>query len=134
MKLRNLDKLSAEQRAMLEEMLGQAAGPIVPVQAQPIIEANPEDLPAIIESAVLALTLGELLERARAERGVGVRELSRRLNVSHTRVRQLEDAGRGRPDNIEVQSLARQAKALAYRVRIVLEPEEGGRTLEATIG
>ena len=56
------------------------------------------------------------------------------VKASHTRVRQLEDAGRGRPDNIEVQSLARQAKALAYRVRMVLEPEEGGRTLEATIG
>ena len=48
------------------------------------------------------------------------------MKVSQTRVRQLEDAGRGRPDNIEVQSMARQAKALAFRVRIVLEPEEGG--------
>jgi hypothetical protein len=33
-----------------------------------------------------------------------------------------------------MQSLARQAKALTYRVRMVLEPEEGRRTLEATLG
>lgn len=65
---------------------------------------------------------------------MGVRELAKRLNLHHARVKQLEDAGRGRPENMEVQSLARQAKALAYRVRIVLEPEEGGRSLEARLG
>jgi hypothetical protein len=48
------------------------------------------------------------------------------------RIEQLEAARRGRPEKMEVQSLARQAKALVYRVRIVLEPEEGGRTLETT--
>jgi ribosome-binding protein aMBF1 (putative translation factor) len=133
-KLRNLDQLSPERRALLEATLNQPEGPITPLKAQPVVEANPADLEAIIDEAVLALTIGELLERARTERGVGVRELARRLNINHARIKQLEAAGRGRPDNVEVQSLARQAKALAYRVRIVLEPEEGGRTLEATLG
>jgi transcriptional regulator with XRE-family HTH domain len=71
--------------------------------------------------------------QARMERGIGVRELARRLKLNHARVKQLEDAGRGRSENIEVQSLARLAKALAYKVRIVLEPEEGGRLLEARL-
>jgi hypothetical protein len=55
------------------------------------------------------------------------------VNIN-ARIKQLEAAGRGRPDNVEVQSLAWQAKALAYRVRMVLESEEGGLTLEATLG
>jgi hypothetical protein len=66
----------------------------------------------------------QVLERVRTERNV---------RTSNARIKQLEAAGRGRPENV-VQSLARQAKVLAYRVRMVLEPEEGGRTLEATLG
>jgi hypothetical protein len=53
---------------------------------------------------------------------------TRRLDIN-AQIKQLEAAG-GRPENVEVQSLARQAKALA----IVQEPEEGGRTLEVTLG
>jgi hypothetical protein len=133
-KLRNLEKLEPDRRAALEAMLSLPEGAITPKIVQPVLEANPDDLGTIIEEGVLALTLGELLEQARFERGVGVRELAKRLNLHHARVVQLEDAGRGRPENMEVQSLARQAKALAYRVRIVLEPEEGGRSLEARLG
>jgi hypothetical protein len=132
-KLRNLDKLEPERRAVLEAMLNLPEGAVVPTTSQPILEANPDDLETIIEEGVLALTIGELLELARTERGVGVRELARRLNLHHARVKQLEDAGRGHPENMEVQSLARQAKALSYRVRIVLEPVEGGRNLEARL-
>jgi ribosome-binding protein aMBF1 (putative translation factor) len=132
-KLRNLDQLSPERRAMLQAMLEMPEGAIVPKKAQPIETANPEDLLSTIEVGVLAQTIGELLEQARMERGIGVRELARRLNLNHARVKQLEDAGRGRSENIEVQSLARLAKALSYKVRIVLEPEEGGRLLEARL-
>lgn len=132
-KLRNLEKLSPERQAMLQAMLEMPETAIVPQKPQSIVKANPEELEHSIEMGVLALTIGELLEQARTERGVGVRELARRLGLNHARVKQLEDAGRGRNENIEVQSLARQAKALAYRVRIVLEPEEGGRKLEARL-
>jgi hypothetical protein len=34
---------------------------------------------------------------------------------------------------MKVQSLAWQAKALAYRMRMVLEPEKGRQTLETTL-
>ncbi len=132
--LRNLDQLSPERRRKLEEMMSLPEGPLEPLQVQDIPPAAPEQLENTIEEAVFAETIGELLEKARTERGVGVRELARRLEVHHSRVVQLEASGRGRLDNMQVQSLARQAKALSYRVRIVLEPEEGGKSLEARLG
>jgi hypothetical protein len=64
-KLRNLDQLSPERRALLEATLNQPEGPITPLKAQPIAEANPDDLEAIINEGVLALMIGELLKLAR---------------------------------------------------------------------
>jgi ribosome-binding protein aMBF1 (putative translation factor) len=133
-KLRNLDQLSPEKRAALEAMLSSPEEVITPMQAQPILEADPNTLEAVIEEGVFTQTIGELLEQARTSRGVGVRELARRLQVNHSQIKQLEGSGRGRLDNMEVQSLTRQAKALSYRVRIVLEPEEGGIPLEVRLG
>jgi transcriptional regulator with XRE-family HTH domain len=54
-------------------------------------------------------------------------ELAQRLNINRARIKQLEAARRGRPENMEVQSLARQAKALAYRVRMVKRAGERSR-------
>ncbi len=130
-KFRNLELLEPLRRAALEAMLALPEAAIIPLKLQLILEQNPDDLEATIQAGVLAFTIGELLEQARTERGVGVRELARRLDVHHARVKQLE--GIGQDGNIEIQTLARQAKALAYRVRIILEPEEGGRSLEARL-
>jgi DNA-binding Xre family transcriptional regulator len=130
-KLRNLENLEPEKRAALEAMLNLPKDELIPLKTQPITVQNPDDLEPIIEAGVLALTIGELLEQARTERGVGVRELARRLSLHHARVKQLE--GIGQNGNIEIQTLARQARALAYRVRIILEPEEGGQSLEAQL-
>jgi hypothetical protein len=52
MKLRNRDQLSPERRAALEAKLNQAAGPIIPIKAQSILEAG---LEAIIDEGVLTL-------------------------------------------------------------------------------
>jgi hypothetical protein len=104
------------------------------LQAQEIAEANSDDIKAIIDEYMLFLTIGELLERASAERGIDVRELARLLNINHARIKQREVARRGRPNNAEVQSLVRQAMTLAYRLRIVFEPEDSGRTLEMNLG
>ena len=130
-KFRNLEHLEPSKRAILEAMLSLPEGEITPLKTQPVILQNFDDLEPIIEAGVFALTIGGLLEQARTERGGGVRELARRLSVHHARVKQLE--GIGQNGNIEIQTLARQAKALAYRVRIVLEPEEGGQSLEAQL-
>lgn len=133
-KLRNLDQLSPERRAALEAVLAMPEGPVIPEHAQPVLETSMEELEAMIDAGVLARTVGELLEQARNSRGVGVRELARRLGVDHARVHQLEDAGRGRSENVELRSLTRQAEALEYRVRIVLEPKDGGPVLTAKLG
>ncbi len=139
-KLRNLDQLSSERRAALEAMLTMPLdavipeAPVIPDHLQPVTETSLAELEAIIEAGVLARTIGELLETARTTRGVGVRELARRLGVDHARVKQLEHAGRGRPGNVELRSLTRQAEALEYRVRIILEPKDGGPILTAQLG
>jgi hypothetical protein len=96
-KHRNLNQFSPERRALLEATLNQSEGPITPLKARSIVEADPNDLKAVIDKGVLALTIAELLERARIGRGVGVRKLARRLNQIKGCVRTLGcgDGGSG---------------------------------------
>ena len=70
-KLRNLDQLSPEKRAALEAMLSSPEEVVTPMQAQPILEADPNTLEAELEEGVFTQTIGELLEQARTSRGGG---------------------------------------------------------------
>lgn len=76
-----------------------------------------EELLEELEEAVVADSVGELLWKAREETGRSLREAGEIVGVSHARVRELEHSS-----NMEVATLARVARALGYRVRIVLQP------------
>lgn len=56
-KLRNLEKLEPDHCILLEAMLSLPDSAIIPKIVQPVLEANPDDLEAIIEEGVLVLTL-----------------------------------------------------------------------------
>lgn len=57
-KLRNLEKLSPERRAVLEAMLSLPERAIIPKIVQPVLEANPDDLETIIEEGRRSLEAG----------------------------------------------------------------------------
>ncbi len=102
-----------------------------PVRLDAAFETPDED-PAMLEGrvnhALFEATVGELLEAARRERGLGKRAFARVLGTTHARVAQLEHA-----DNLELKSVLETAAALEYDLELSLIPRAGGRTLGAVV-
>jgi transcriptional regulator with XRE-family HTH domain len=64
--------------------------------------------------------VGESLRIARKQRRLTTRQLAAELGVSQSRVVHMEQAN----DNLEIQTVARVAKTLGYRVLLQLIPED----------
>lgn len=122
------DANRAKRKAALAQARAMGEGPVVPAKPVKVPQAEVEDLEAIVEEGYLAQTVGELLEKARQTRGLGKRELARRLETSHGRVSKLEGS-----ENVELKSLLAVAGKLGYDVSISLIPKEGGAALGAVV-
>ena len=103
-------------------------GPVIPDRPVNIPETTQEELEAMVTRGCLEATVGELLEEARRERGLGKRELARALSTTHGRVTTLENA-----QNLDLKSVLEFASALGYDPELSLIPRSGGRTLGAVV-
>jgi predicted XRE-type DNA-binding protein len=111
--------LSAERRAKLEAMRGKPprlAKVIKPKDVQP---TSLSELEETVEKMIALQALGEGLKLARQRRNLTTRQLASALGVSQSRVVHIEQAN----ENLEMQTLARVAKQLGYRVLVQLIPE-----------
>ncbi len=78
----------------------------------------------IIEEAILAQSVSEMLSRARAESELSLQEAGNELGVTRGRIFQLEQ-----PDaNLELKTLVRYAHSLGYDLELRLEPKEVGKS------
>lgn len=118
----------ARRKAALKTVMQMGEGPVVPLKKRRIPSEPVEKLGATVEAGYLAQTVGELLEKARQTRGLGKRELARRLETTHGRISKLEQS-----DNIELKSLFAVAQSLGYDLSIGLLPQEGGAMLGTVI-
>ena len=73
-------------------------------------------------------TVGELLERARKEKEETQTSVGQKLGVTRGRMSQRENA-----KSLPLRDVVLQADALGYDVRLVLEPRDGGKSLEARL-
>jgi DNA-binding transcriptional regulator YiaG len=121
-------KNAEARRAALERVMGMGEAPIRLDASLEIPEEDPTQLEGRVNHAYLEATVGELLEAARRERGLGKREFARVLGTTHGRVGQLEQA-----DNLELKSVLETAAALEYDLELSLIPRAGGRTLGAVV-
>ena len=114
--------LSPERKAKLEAMRGQPprlAKMMTPSQATPITE-----LQKIVEKMIASQAIGEGLRLARKQRRLTTRQLAQALGVSQSRVVHMEQAS----DSLEIQTVARVAKQLGYRVLVQLIPEDANES------
>ena len=118
----------AKRKAALAAVMQMGEGPVIPKSKTALPSEAVEHLEQTVEKGYLAQTIGELLEKARQTRGLGKRELARKLETSHGRVSKLEQS-----ENIELKSLLEVAQTLGYDLSISLIPKEGGVALGAVV-
>jgi ribosome-binding protein aMBF1 (putative translation factor) len=87
------------------------------------VPMSPEQFAAQLESAILAQSMGEALQRARKERDLTTRALAQKVQLSQSRIVQIEHANA----SLELQTVALVAHTLGYRVNIELVPEDQSR-------
>lgn len=117
-----------KRKAALAAVMQMGEGPVTPKTKTVLPSEAVEQLEQTIAQGYLAQTIGELLEKARQTRGLGKRELARKLETSHGRVSKLEQS-----ENIELKSLFEVAQTLGYDLSISLIPKEGGASLGAVV-
>jgi DNA-binding XRE family transcriptional regulator len=111
--------LSPERRTKLEAMRGKPprlANMMTPAEVKPT--PIPE-LEAMVNQMIASQAIGQGLKLARKQRKLTTRQLASALGVSQSRVVHIEQAN----DSLEIQTVARVAKQLGYRVLVQLIPE-----------
>ena len=113
------------------EMLFDESEFVTVSEAQLSPPTSADELAVQVEEALVAASAGDLIGRARAARGLSMRELAAQLGVSSARVSQVQHGSGG---GIEVQTLVRYAHALGYELTLTLTPLEGGPPIVAKAG
>ena len=111
------------------EMLFDESEFVAVSEAQLSPPTSADELAVQVEEALVAASAGDLIGRARAARGLSMRELAAQLGVSSARVSQVQHGG-----GVEVQTLVRYAQALGYELTLTLTPLEGVPPIVAKAG
>jgi DNA-binding XRE family transcriptional regulator len=109
--LRLTEEPDAELLALLEGIEDRPAK--VPNQIK-LETTTPQAIQATLEDEFIAQSVSELLTQARKQRGFTLEQIGRILDVGKGRMSQIEKEGA----NLELQTLARVAKALDYDVKV----------------
>jgi DNA-binding XRE family transcriptional regulator len=109
--LRLTEDPDAELLALLEGIENRPAK--MPNQVK-LETTTPQAIQATLEDEFIAQSVSELLTQARKRRGFTLEQIGRVLEVGKGRMSQIEKKGA----NLELQTLARVAKALDYDVKV----------------
>ncbi len=85
-----------------------------------LIQLDLEALSRHLENAILMKRIGEGLREARKRRKLSTRALAEQLQISQTRVVNVENAN----ETLELQTIARFAAQLGYRLAVQFIPED----------
>jgi ribosome-binding protein aMBF1 (putative translation factor) len=128
-KLRNLEQLSLEKQAELEQAFNESEAIFTSSNQGSSPEISVAELQHTIETEVAKRRMGALLQEARNQAKLSGRATAKRLNMHHARLRKLEAAD----TNLEVGSFVRVAHELEFDVTIRLESRSGGKVLETKL-
>lgn len=92
---------------------------IVPNNAQ-FVEENFEAFSNNLEQLIAVQTVGDGLRQARKRRKLSSRQLAIQLELSQTRIMEMERAN----TELELRTVARVAEGLGYRVKLELIPDD----------
>ncbi len=108
--------------SMLEQLRDDTPKPKVK-SAKPKEGITLNDLETLVQGAVIAHSVGDLLAKARRSKGLTLSHVGKRLGLSKGRIGQLEQ-----PEaNLEIQTLVRQADVLGFNVVVTLKPKGKGK-------
>lgn len=111
--------ISPERKAKLEAMRGKPPRLAQINLSQDIQPISIPELEQMVNQMIASAAVGEGLKLARKQRRLTTRQLATALGVSQSRVVHIEKAN----DSLELQTVARVAKQLGYRVLVQLIPE-----------
>ncbi len=104
----------------LQAMLGTPPREVdVPNNAQ-FVEENFEEFSNTLEQLIAVQTVGDGLRQARKRRKLSSRQLALQLELSQTRIMEMERAN----TELELRTVARVAEGLGYRVKLELIPDD----------
>ncbi len=109
--LRLTEEPDAELLALLEGIEDRPAKVLNQVKLE---TTTPRAIQTTLEDEFIAQSVSELLTQARKQRGFTLEQIGRILDVGKGRMSQIEKEGA----NLELQTLARVAKALDYDVKV----------------
>jgi ribosome-binding protein aMBF1 (putative translation factor) len=115
----NTRTISAATKAKLKALRGAPERAARITNPQTMLETTPAEIEEHIQEYVIAQKVGELLRLARNARKLSTRALGAKVGVSQPRVTAVEQAS----TDLELDTLARFASGLGYRVVVQLLPE-----------
>ena len=111
--------LSQERQAKLEAMQGQPPRLAKMMTSSEVQPTSIPELETMVNQMIASQAIGQGLKLARKQRKLTTRQLASALGVSQSRVVHIEQAN----ESLEIQTVARVAKELGYRVLVQLIPE-----------
>jgi HTH-type transcriptional regulator / antitoxin HipB len=113
-----LRTLSASTKVKLEALRGKPERAAHVANPTAMLETHPAAIESQIQEFVITSRVGELLRLARQSRKLSTRALGEKVGVSQPRVTAVEQAS----VDLELDTLARFASGLGYRVVVQLVP------------
>jgi ribosome-binding protein aMBF1 (putative translation factor) len=107
-------------REKLHAMLGTPAIDVEIPESMELVEEDFETFSNTLEQLIAVQTVGDGLRQARKRRKLSSRQLASQLDLSQTRIMELERAN----TQLELRTVARVAEGLGYRVKLELIPDD----------
>lgn len=114
----------------LHAMLGTPPRDIVVPEGSTFVEEDFEAFSNKLEQLIAVRTVGDGLRQARERRKLTSRQLASQLDLSQTRIMQVERANA----QLELRTVAQVAEGLGYRVKLELIPDDASEpTISVTM-
>jgi ribosome-binding protein aMBF1 (putative translation factor) len=104
----------------LKAMLGTPPREVIVPQNTKLVEENFEEFSNTLDQLIAVQTVGDGLRQARKRRKLSSRQLALQLELSQTRIMEMERAN----TELELRTVARVAEGLGYRVKLELIPDD----------
>jgi HTH-type transcriptional regulator / antitoxin HipB len=117
--LKKTRTISPSTKAKLEALRSKPERAAHVANPTAMLETHPADIQSQVQEFVIASRVGELLRLARQSRKLSTRALGERVGISQPRVTAVEQAS----SDLQLDTIARFASGLGYRVVVQLVPE-----------
>ena len=109
----------------LQAMLGTPTREVIVPNNASFVEENFEEFSNTLDQLIAVQTVGDGLRQARKRRKLSSRQLAIQLELSQTRIMEMERAN----TELELRTVARVAEGLGYRVKLELIPDDANEPI-----